>query len=68
MEVKCLKCGRTSGLQNRKGGTIRIPYGKVDAALIEKIAKWRWQTMPLRTPSLYPRMVSTSIFTSEEFS
>ena len=25
-------------------GTIRIPYGKVDAALIEKIAKWCWQT------------------------
>lgn len=24
-------------------GTIRIPYGKVDAALIEKIAKWLWQ-------------------------
>lgn len=25
-------------------GTIRIPYGKVDAALIEKIARWCWQT------------------------
>ncbi len=25
-------------------GTIRIPYGKVDAALIDKIAKWCWQT------------------------
>ncbi len=25
-------------------GTIRIPYGKVDAALVEKIAKWCWQT------------------------
>ena len=25
-------------------GTIRIPYGKVDAILIEKIAKWCWQT------------------------
>lgn len=25
-------------------GTIRIPYGKVDAALIEKIAKWCWET------------------------
>lgn len=25
-------------------GTIRIPYGKVDAALIEKIAKWCWKT------------------------
>lgn len=25
-------------------GTIRISYGKVDAALIEKIAKWCWQT------------------------
>lgn len=25
-------------------GTIRIPYGNVDAALIEKIAKWCWQT------------------------
>ena len=25
-------------------GTIRIPYGKIDAALIEKIAKWCWQT------------------------
>ena len=25
-------------------GTIRIPYGKVDAALIEKIAKWCLET------------------------
>lgn len=25
-------------------GTIRIPYGKVDAALVEKIAKWCWET------------------------
>ena len=25
-------------------GTIRIPYGKVDAALIEKIAKWCMET------------------------
>ena len=25
-------------------GTIRIPYGKVNAALIEKIARWCWQT------------------------
>ena len=25
-------------------GTIRIPYGKVDAILIEKIAKWCWET------------------------
>ena len=25
-------------------GTIRIPYGKIDAALIETIAKWCWQT------------------------
>lgn len=25
-------------------GTIRIPYGKVDATLIEKIAKWCWDT------------------------
>lgn len=25
-------------------GTIRIPYGKIDDALIEKIAKWCWQT------------------------
>jgi len=25
-------------------GTIRIPYGKVDAMLIEKIAKWCWET------------------------
>ncbi len=25
-------------------GTIRIPYGKIDAALIEKIAKWCWET------------------------
>lgn len=25
-------------------GTIRIPYGKMDAALIEKIAKWCWET------------------------
>ena len=25
-------------------GTIRIPYGKVDAALVGKIAKWCWKT------------------------
>ncbi len=25
-------------------GTIRIPYGNIDDALIEKIAKWCWQT------------------------
>lgn len=25
-------------------GTIRIPYGKIDAALVEKIAKWCWET------------------------
>lgn len=25
-------------------GTVRIPYGKVDAALIEKIAKWCLET------------------------
>lgn len=25
-------------------GTIRIPYGQVDAVLIEEIAKWCWQT------------------------
>ncbi len=25
-------------------GSIRIPYGKIDAALIEKIATWCWQT------------------------
>ena len=25
-------------------GTIRIPYGKVDDALVEKIAKWCWET------------------------
>lgn len=25
-------------------GTIRIPYGKIDAVLIEKIAKWCWET------------------------
>ena len=25
-------------------GTIRIPYGKIDAALIEKIAKWCMET------------------------
>ena len=25
-------------------GTIRIPYGGIDAALIEKIAKWCWET------------------------
>ena len=25
-------------------GTIRIPYGRIDAALIEKIAKWCWET------------------------
>jgi len=25
-------------------GTIRIPYGKIDAALIGKIAKWCWET------------------------
>ena len=25
-------------------GTLRIPYGKVDAALIEKIAKWCMET------------------------
>lgn len=29
---------------NTNKGTIRIPYGKVDAALIEKIAKWCWET------------------------
>ena len=29
---------------NTDKGTIRIPYGKVDAALIEKIAKWCWET------------------------
>ncbi len=31
-------------------GTIRIPYGKVDASLIEKIAKWCWQTGPHAEP------------------
>ena len=31
------------GYQTDKG-TIRIPYGKVDAALIEKIAKWCMET------------------------
>lgn len=25
-------------------GTIRIPYGRIDAALIERIARWCWQT------------------------
>ena len=25
-------------------GTIRIPYGRIDAVLIEKIAKWCWET------------------------
>lgn len=25
-------------------GTIRIPYGQIDTALIEKIAKWCWET------------------------
>lgn len=25
-------------------GTIRIPYGKIDDALVEKIAKWCWET------------------------
>ena len=25
-------------------GTIRIPYGRIDAALIEKIARWCWET------------------------
>lgn len=25
-------------------GTIRIPYGKIDKELIEKIAKWCWDT------------------------
>ncbi len=25
-------------------GTIRIPYGRGDAALVEKIAKWCWET------------------------
>lgn len=25
-------------------GTIRIPYGRIDDALIEKIAKWCWET------------------------
>ena len=36
----------TKELQDYKTdkGTIRIPYGKVDATLIEKIAKWCWET------------------------
>lgn len=25
-------------------GTIRIPYGRIDAGLIEKIARWCWET------------------------
>lgn len=25
-------------------GTVRIPYGKIDADLIEKIVKWCWET------------------------
>lgn len=25
-------------------GTIRIPYGKIDDALVEKIARWCWET------------------------
>lgn len=25
-------------------GTIRIPYGQIDTALVEKIAKWCWET------------------------
>ncbi len=25
-------------------GTIRIPYGRIDDALIAKIAKWCWET------------------------
>ena len=34
-ELQCYKTDK---------GTIRIPYGKIDAALIEKIATWCWQT------------------------
>lgn len=29
-------------------GTIRIPYGKIDADLIDRIAKWCWETNKLR--------------------
>ena len=35
--------GELQGYKTDKG-SIRIPYGRVDAALIEKIAKWCWET------------------------